>query len=58
METRQDVSVKEENVRIARQSIEAFNTGDISKVHKFIGPEYFNHELHTSASLLHFYFII
>jgi hypothetical protein len=36
METRQGVSVKEENVRIARQAIEAFNTGDISKVHELI----------------------
>ena len=36
--------VEEQNVRIARRAIEAFNTGDISKVHEFVGPEYFNHE--------------
>lgn len=38
------MSVKEENVRIARQSIEAFNAGDISKVEEVIGSEYYNHE--------------
>jgi steroid delta-isomerase-like uncharacterized protein len=36
--------VEEQNVRIARRAIEAFNTGDVSKVSEFVGPEYFNHE--------------
>src|SRR5687768_6746535 len=34
----------EQNVRLARLMIEAFNTGDVSKVGEFVGPEYFNHE--------------
>lgn len=34
----------EENVRIARRIIEAFSTGDLSKVDEFVSPEYFNHE--------------
>lgn len=33
-----------ENVRIARQAIEVFNTGDVSRVHELVGPEYFNQE--------------
>jgi nogalonic acid methyl ester cyclase / aklanonic acid methyl ester cyclase len=33
-----------ENVRIARQAIEVFNTGDMSRVHELVGPEYFNQE--------------
>ena len=38
----------EENVRAARRSIEAFNTGDVAKVHEFIDPKYFNHESQAS----------
>ena len=32
------------NIKVARQVIEAFNTGDVSNVSQFISPEYFNHE--------------
>jgi predicted ester cyclase len=35
---------EESNIRVVRQAFEAFNSGDISKVHEFISPEYFNHE--------------
>jgi predicted ester cyclase len=34
----------EENVRMVRRMIQVFNTGDVSKVNEFVGPEYFNHE--------------
>lgn len=34
----------QENVKVIRRAIEAFNTGDTSKVHEFISPKYFNHE--------------
>ncbi|MEM3094129.1 MAG: ester cyclase [Nitrososphaera sp.] len=36
--------IEKQNIRIARRVFEAFNTGDVSKVSEFIGPEYFNHE--------------
>ena len=32
----------EENIKIVRRAIEAFNTGDTSNVHQFISPEYIN----------------
>ena len=32
------------NIKVARQVIEAFNTGDVSNVSQFISPQYFNHE--------------
>jgi steroid delta-isomerase-like uncharacterized protein len=35
---------EENNIRLARQVIEAFNTGDVSNVSQFISPQYFNHE--------------
>src|SRR5919198_1845807 len=34
----------EQNIRIVRQALEAFNTGDTTRVHEFISPQYFNHE--------------
>jgi nogalonic acid methyl ester cyclase / aklanonic acid methyl ester cyclase len=37
-------TTEENNINIVRQVIEAFNTGDISNVSEFIGPQYFNHE--------------
>jgi steroid delta-isomerase-like uncharacterized protein len=40
--------VEEGNIRIARQAIEAFNTGDTSRVHEFIAQDYFNHESQAS----------
>jgi predicted ester cyclase len=44
------MSTQQENIRAARRSIEAFNTGDVTKVHEFIGPEYFNHESQASPT--------
>jgi nogalonic acid methyl ester cyclase / aklanonic acid methyl ester cyclase len=38
-----DMSVQE-NIKIVRRAIEAFNTGDISNVHQFISPDYINKE--------------
>src|ERR687883_1493931 len=37
-------TIEEENVRIVRKVFEAFNSGDVSRVHEFISPQYFNHE--------------
>ena len=34
----------EENINIIRRAIEAFNTGDISKVSEFISEDYINRE--------------
>jgi hypothetical protein len=31
-------------IRVVREALEALNTGDVSRVHEFISPEYFNHE--------------
>ena len=38
------MSSPQEYIKIVRRAIEAFNTGDISKVHEFISPEYINKE--------------
>ncbi|HEX5893176.1 MAG TPA: ester cyclase, partial [Nitrososphaeraceae archaeon] len=32
------------NIKTVNQLREALNTGDVSRVHEFISPEYFNHE--------------
>jgi nogalonic acid methyl ester cyclase/aklanonic acid methyl ester cyclase len=37
-------ATEESNIKVARQVIEAFNTGDVSNVSQFISPQYFNHE--------------
>src|SRR5919107_1907396 len=37
-------ATEENNIKVARQVIEAFNTGDQRNVSQFISPEYFNHE--------------
>jgi predicted ester cyclase len=37
-------STAEENIRIVRQAFEAINTGDTSRIHEVINPQYFNHE--------------
>jgi uncharacterized protein (TIGR02246 family) len=34
----------QENIKVVRRAIKAFNTGDTSKIHEFISHEYFNHE--------------
>jgi hypothetical protein len=37
--------IKEEaNIRIVRKTFEALNSGDISRIHDYISPDYFNHE--------------
>jgi steroid delta-isomerase-like uncharacterized protein len=40
--------LEEENIRIARRSIEALNTGDTSTVYEYVHPDYFNHESRAS----------
>jgi predicted ester cyclase len=35
---------EEDNIKAARQVIEAFNTGNVSNVSEFISPQYFNRE--------------
>jgi hypothetical protein len=43
--TKPEIETKEEsNIRVVRQAFEALNSGDVSRVHEFISPEYFNHE--------------
>src|SRR5919108_6525489 len=32
------------SIRVVRKVFEAFNSGDVSRVHEFISPQYFNHE--------------
>ena len=46
-----DVNIEEEkakegenNINTIGRVLEALNTGDVSRVHEFISPEYFNHE--------------
>ena len=34
--------LEENNIRIARLANQAFNTGDVSKVHEFVSPDYIN----------------
>src|SRR5215207_232457 len=44
-QTETKTKAKEEtNIRVVRKVFEALNSGDMSKVHEFIGPQYFNHE--------------
>jgi hypothetical protein len=31
-------------IRVVRNVFEALNSGDVSRVHEFISPQYFNHE--------------
>ncbi len=37
-------ATEENNIKLARQVIKAFNTGDVSNVSHFTSPQYFNHE--------------
>src|SRR5215211_1224730 len=39
---------EEKNIKIVRRSIEALNTGDVTKASEFIHPNYFNHESQAS----------
>src|ERR671910_35504 len=44
-ETETKTKTKEETgIRVVREVLEALNSGDISRVHEFISPQYFNHE--------------
>jgi predicted ester cyclase len=40
----EETTTAENNIKLARQVIEAFSTGDVSNVSQFISPQYFNHE--------------
>jgi tetratricopeptide (TPR) repeat protein len=46
MSTQQQI--EEKNIKIVRRSIEALNTGDVTKASEFIHPNYFNHESQAS----------
>ena len=39
---------EEKNIKIARRSIEALNSGDVTNVSEFIHPNYFNYESQAS----------
>jgi nogalonic acid methyl ester cyclase / aklanonic acid methyl ester cyclase len=40
----QNETEEETTTKTVRQVFKAFNTGDVSRVHEFISPQYFNHE--------------
>jgi hypothetical protein len=40
----EEETTEQNNTKLARQVIEAFNTRDVSNVSQFISPQYFNHE--------------
>jgi uncharacterized protein (TIGR02246 family) len=42
--TEEEEEEEAKNIRTVNQLREALNTGDVSRVHEFISPEYFNHE--------------
>ena len=48
----EETTTEENNIKLARQVIEAFNTGDVSNVSKFISPNYINHESRGFAGIL------
>ncbi|HEY7572065.1 MAG TPA: ester cyclase [Nitrososphaeraceae archaeon] len=50
-QTNQTNELEEKNIRIARLAGQAFNTGDISKVHEFVSPDYVNHVSRGFAGL-------
>lgn len=43
-EVKKTKTKEETNIRVVREALEALNSGDISKAHEFISPQYFNHE--------------
>jgi steroid delta-isomerase-like uncharacterized protein len=43
-ETKEKEEKEKKNIQTIRQLREAVNTGDVSRVHEFISPQYFNHE--------------
>lgn len=49
---KKDMSMHE-NMKVARRTIEAFNTGDTSKIHEFISADYINRESHCSCIRIH-----
>src|SRR5215217_1103201 len=48
MSTPQQQTEEEKNIKIVRRSIEALNSGDVTKVSEFIHPNYFNYESQAS----------
>ncbi|MCI0557002.1 MAG: ester cyclase [Nitrososphaera sp.] len=46
MSTQQEL--EDRNIKIVRRSMDALNTGDLSRVSEFIHPNYFNHESQAS----------
>jgi hypothetical protein len=38
------MELKEKNIDLVKNAIQALNSGDMSKVSEFISPIYFNHE--------------
>jgi predicted ester cyclase len=42
--TEEEEEQEAKNIKTVHQLREALNTGDVSRVHEFISPEYFNHE--------------
>ena len=43
-ETKEKEEKEKKNIQTIRQLRQAVNTGDVSRVHEFISPQYFNHE--------------
>jgi predicted ester cyclase len=44
VESKVKLETETSSIRVVREALEALNTGDVSRVHEFISPEYFNHE--------------
>jgi hypothetical protein len=38
------MELKEKNIDLVKNAIQALNSGDMSKVSKFVSPNYFDHE--------------
>ena len=43
IKTEQEIK-EEANIKVVRQALEALNSGDTSRIHEYISPDYFNHE--------------
>jgi len=43
----------QENIKVIRRAIEAFNIGDTSKIHEFISADHINRESHCSCIRIH-----
>jgi hypothetical protein len=49
---KKDMSTQE-NIKVVRCAIEAFNTVDTSKIHEFISADYINRESHCCCIRIH-----